>query len=157
MKLRNLLIWFKGVLKKIIGLVPKEPAVALSIRQPWAELILQGKKTIETRKWATKFRGEFYIHSPKTIDLEACKKFKIDPNSLVTGAFVGKAICENIIKYHTDEHFMSDQKKHQSGLYAHKKSKFGFLLRDIQRINPIPAKGSLNFFKVNLDSIIPQK
>jgi len=34
---------------------------ALSLKQPFAELILQGKKTIELRKWNTKFRGEFLI------------------------------------------------------------------------------------------------
>lgn len=158
MKLRNLSIWLKGViLEGISKLIPKETAVALSIRQPWAELILQGKKTIETRKWYTKFRGEFYIHAPKTIDLEACKKFKIDPNSLVTGALVGKAACENVVKYLTDEHFMSDQEKHQSDIYALKKSKFGFLLCGIQRITPIPAKGKLNFFQINIDSIISPK
>jgi len=66
-------------------------AYALSLRQPWAELILQGEKTIETRIWNTHFRGEFYIHTSKTIDKEACKRLGIDPDSFVTGAIVGKA------------------------------------------------------------------
>ena len=37
----------------------------LSVCQPFAELIVQGKKTIELRKWNTKFRGEFLIHAAK--------------------------------------------------------------------------------------------
>jgi delta-aminolevulinic acid dehydratase/porphobilinogen synthase len=32
----------------------------LSIKQPWAELILENKKTIEIRSWSTKFRGYFF-------------------------------------------------------------------------------------------------
>ena len=34
-----------------------EDMKALSIRQPWAELILQGRKTIELRTWKTCYRG----------------------------------------------------------------------------------------------------
>ena len=30
---------------------------ALSIRQPWAELIMQGRKTLELRTWRTNYRG----------------------------------------------------------------------------------------------------
>ena len=39
----------------------------LSVCQPFAELIVQGKKTIELRKWNTKFRGEFLVHAAKNI------------------------------------------------------------------------------------------
>jgi hypothetical protein len=31
------------------------------------ELVVSGKKTIELRKWNTKFRSEFLIHSSKRI------------------------------------------------------------------------------------------
>lgn len=33
---------------------------ALSIRQPWAWLILHAGKDIENRVWQTRFRGELY-------------------------------------------------------------------------------------------------
>jgi hypothetical protein len=36
---------------------------ALSIRQPWAFLILHSGKDIENRTWATRMRGPFYIHA----------------------------------------------------------------------------------------------
>jgi len=36
---------------------------ALSMKQPVPELILQKKKTIELRKWNTKFRGKFLLHA----------------------------------------------------------------------------------------------
>lgn len=38
---------------------------ALSIRQPWAWLILHGGKDIENRDWATRFRGRILIHASK--------------------------------------------------------------------------------------------
>lgn len=34
---------------------------ALSVQQPWAQLLLNGDKTIEVRSWATKHRGELLI------------------------------------------------------------------------------------------------
>ncbi|MDB0602340.1 ASCH domain-containing protein [Tenacibaculum maritimum] len=36
---------------------------ALSIKQPWASLIVHGIKDIENRTWKTHFRGRIYIHS----------------------------------------------------------------------------------------------
>ena len=48
----------------------------LSLKQPWAELILLGRKTIEVRKWNTAFRGEFLIHASGNTDEEA---MKLDP------------------------------------------------------------------------------
>lgn len=39
---------------------------ALSIKQPWASLIVHGIKDIENRTWATKHRGRIYVHSSGT-------------------------------------------------------------------------------------------
>lgn len=38
---------------------------ALSLTQPWATLIACGAKRIETRSWATDFRGPLAIHAAK--------------------------------------------------------------------------------------------
>ncbi|POA45534.1 hypothetical protein C1893_23040 [Pseudomonas sp. MPR-ANC1] len=37
----------------------------LSIRQPWAWLIIHGGKDIENRTWLTKFRGRLLVHASK--------------------------------------------------------------------------------------------
>jgi hypothetical protein len=42
------------------------PRRALSIRQPWAELILRGKKKIEVRSFATKIRGPVCLYASFT-------------------------------------------------------------------------------------------
>lgn len=39
---------------------------AISLKQPWASLVAEGKKTIETRKWPTKYRGIILIVSSKS-------------------------------------------------------------------------------------------
>lgn len=41
------------------------PTVCLSIRQPWAWLILHAGKDVENRTWPTKFRGPVLIHAAK--------------------------------------------------------------------------------------------
>lgn len=41
---------------------------ALSIRQPWASLIIDGVKDIENRTWRTKERGRILVHASKTYD-----------------------------------------------------------------------------------------
>jgi hypothetical protein len=38
---------------------------AISITQPWATLIAQGAKRIETRSWKTSYRGPLAIHASK--------------------------------------------------------------------------------------------
>lgn len=40
-----------------------DPIKALTIRQPWAQLIALGVKTIETRSWSTRYRGPLAIHA----------------------------------------------------------------------------------------------
>jgi hypothetical protein len=62
---------------------------ALSLKQPFAELILQGRKTIELRKWNTSFRGRFLIHASKVPDAQAMKKFGF--TDLPLGCILGQA------------------------------------------------------------------
>ncbi|MEE8465915.1 MAG: ASCH domain-containing protein [Dehalococcoidia bacterium] len=45
-----------------------KPQYALSIRQPWAHLIVSGEKDIENRPWHTGYRGRIYVHAGKTPD-----------------------------------------------------------------------------------------
>ena len=119
---------------------------ALSLKQPFAELILQGRKTIELRKWNTSFRGPFYIHASKTPDTEAMKRFGF--SSLPTGQLVGKAMLVEVKHYQNEAEHKADQNKHcgSSAWGAH-----GFVLSGIERISPIPLKGKLNFFETNLN------
>jgi len=63
----------------------------LSVSQPFANLIVHGKKTIELRRWNTNFRGEFLLHAPLSIMKVDCKRLKINQKNLIRGAIIGKA------------------------------------------------------------------
>ena len=122
----------------------------LSLKQPYAELIVSGKKTIELRTWNTKFRGEFLIQASKAVNKEACERNKIDPKSLITGAIIGKATLYDVKTYVSKNSFLRDKNKH----FADPNStnyKYGFLLKYAQRFRKsIPLLGKLGFFNVEL-------
>jgi len=123
----------------------------LSIKQPYADLIVSGKKSIELRTWNTKFRGEFLIHASKKIDKEACDINNIDSDSLAIGAILGKANLYDVKFYKNKNSFSRDRSKHlASSNYAD--HKYGFLLKNAKRFRkPIVKPGKLGFFNVELD------
>ena len=43
---------------------------ALTLRQPWASLVVAGIKDVETRTWRTNYRGRLGIHAGSGIDRE---------------------------------------------------------------------------------------
>lgn len=49
----------------------KKITKALTVKQPWTELIALGIKDVENRTWKTKFRGRVYLHSSKNRDLHS--------------------------------------------------------------------------------------
>ena len=124
----------------------------LSVCQPFAELIIQGKKTIELRKWNTKFRGEFLVHAAKNILIEDCKRMKIS-SSITTGSIIGKVKLTDVKKYESDKELKSDKKKHHS-LSDITKNKYGFILESPKKLRvPIPYSGKLNFFEFHPDEM----
>jgi hypothetical protein len=117
----------------------------LSLKQPFAELILQGRKTIELRKWNTHFRGEFLIHASKNSDEESMKKFGFE--KLPCGFILGKANLIDVRHYLNEEEFDKDKNLH---LASREWGDFGFMLNNVARIEPLPAKGKLNFWDFDL-------
>jgi hypothetical protein len=88
---------------------------ALSLKQPYAELLVSGRKTIEIRKWNTKFRGLFLVHASKNVNNEACTRLNIDPNILTTGAIIGQTILSAVKIYQNEGSFIKDNSKHFAG------------------------------------------
>ncbi|MDE1728460.1 ASCH domain-containing protein [Candidatus Nitrosotalea okcheonensis] len=124
----------------------------LSVSQPYADLIINGKKTIELRTWNTKFRGEFLIHAPIKIKDNACEKLGIDRSSLRTGVIIGKAEIYDVKLYDSIKALREDYNKHFA-TEEFLRHKYGFLLRKPHALRvPIPYKGSLGFFEVKIRS-----
>ena len=114
----------------------------LSVCQPFAELIVQGKKTIELRKWNTKFRGEFLVHAPQKIRLDECKRLKIQPEMTV-GAIIGKVELIDVREYENTAQIKIDSKKHLAS-NDESDNKYGFILQNPKQLRvPIPCNGQL--------------
>ena len=125
----------------------------LSIAQPFADLIISGKKSIELRNWNTNFRGEFLIHAPIKIRTNDCKRLKIN-KKLITGAIVGKATLHDVKKYNSIKEIKMDKKYHQAAKESYNK-KYGFILKKVKPFRiPIPWKGQLGFFEVKLPKTV---
>ena len=120
---------------------------AISIRQPWAELILQRRKTIELRTWETKIRGRIAIHAGKKVEQAACDHHGLDPAILARGALVGYVDIVEVI--HFDEEMweeLRDQHLAQDGFPG---DLVGWRLASPERLpKPLPVKGRMRFFDV---------
>ena len=117
-------------------------------------LVTFGEKTIELRKWNTKFRGEFLIHASKNIDIQACERLDIDIDKLTLGAIIGSAFLYDFKEYRNQEEFNKDKQKHFSIVTKYFDGyKYGFLIRNARMFKKsIPYPGKLRFFEVE-DSI----
>lgn len=67
---------------------------ALSIKQPWAALVVHGIKDIENRTWSTKRRGEVLIHASKAANQDIVDKYvekypEIAGTVEIRGAIIG--------------------------------------------------------------------
>jgi hypothetical protein len=120
----------------------------LSISQPFADLIISGKKSIELRNWNTNFRGEFLVHAPLKIRMDDVKRLKIN-KKFITGSIIGKVQLYDVKKYNSIKEIKLDQKFHFS-IKKFQTKTFGFLLKNAKPLRiPIPWKGQLGIFDVN--------
>lgn len=88
---------------------------ALTVKQPWADLIVTGAKDIENRTWQTKFRGRILIHAAKSIvpveDLLAYPLPALrreirnlsEVRNYMTGAIIGSVEVVDCVKNHPSE------------------------------------------------------
>jgi len=128
-------------------------ATAISIRQPWVELILEGRKTVEVRSWRTKHRGELFLHAGRAIDSTACQAYRIDPKALPRGALLGVAELVDCFEFDAGT-WEKDREKHLN-LGPFSVQLFGWILRNPQRIRPISYLGSLGLMKVPVARLVP--
>lgn len=73
---------------------PDHNLIALGVRQPWAELIIRGQKTLEVRSTGTRVRGPIYLYAskkPATIPaaMAAARRFELALDELQTGQIIG--------------------------------------------------------------------
>ena len=124
----------------------------LSIKEPFASLIAQSLKKIETRSFKTNYRGELYIHASMTkhkMDNE--RKTKI--LSLLPKDYElkeGNIICKVNLKdcIYMDEEFINNIKKDKLEYLCgrYEVGRYAWIISDVKVINEIPAKGKLGIW-----------
>ena len=129
--------------------------LALSIRQPWAWMILHGGKDVEKRDWPThQVRGRVLIHAAKTMSAEEWRhawNFSRGTDAPVKASLAGLT-RENIQRggiigsveiyacvTHSPSHWFV--------------GKHGFLLRDPRPLPFAPWRGMPGFFDVPVEEL----
>lgn len=119
---------------------------ALSIRQPWASLIVAGIQTIENRTTLKNYRGPVWVHAGKKVDKEAflwlermlgplfCQAInsKLD---YPTGGIIGRVEIYDCVEHSSSAWFTGPH---------------GFLLRHPLQVDFYPCPGRLGFFDVEV-------
>lgn len=112
---------------------------AISIRQPWAWLIVHGYKDVENRTRRTSIRGPVLIHASQTPDpllndiLEVMAGFGVTDPDLQYGGIVGRATIVDCVTESDSEWF---------------EGPVGYVLDDPQPLPFWPCPGQLGFFEV---------
>ena len=118
---------------------------ALSVRQPWAWLIVNGYKDIENRDWSTNVRGRVWIHAGvhRVTQLEyelflydcAAKRITKYPklDQFQTGGIVGSAEIVDCVTKCKSYWFQG---------------KYGFVLKNSRKTRFRPMRGQLGFFEI---------
>ncbi|MGE0827261.1 MAG: ASCH domain-containing protein [Candidatus Binatia bacterium] len=122
-------------------------AKALSIRQPWAELILQGRKNIEVRTWATRHRGELWLHAGTRHDSRALLRFNLTDNDLTFGALVGKCEIYSCVEF-TAETWDRWRVQHLNEGSLNER-RYAWFIRNPVRITPKRLKGRLGLMQID--------
>lgn len=120
---------------------------ALSIRQPWAWLIINGGKDIENRSWKTNFRGRVLVHAAKGMTLAEYEDaslrvaMAINPRIqipafevLARGGIIGSVEIVDCVQKSDSPWFMGP---------------YGFVLCNREPLHFQPLKGALGFFNVS--------
>jgi len=117
---------------------------ALSIRQPWAWLVVNGYKDIENRTWSTNFQGRIYVHAgQRTVadDYPGQREYItragiVIPFHLARGAIIGEVTITGCLSASDSPWFCGP---------------YGFILEDpVAYETPIPWRGQLGFFQVDI-------
>ena len=129
--------------------------VALSVKQPWAALLVAGLKSVEVRTWSTRRRGRVLIHAGKVIDARPAGWALITTPELLDlarfrGGVVGVADLADCVAYPTAEAFTADAERHRNAPdWFRPEGLFGFVFQNARPIAYHACPGRTLFFAVN--------
>src|SRR5689334_8116307 len=120
---------------------------ALTIRQPWAELIVSGQRAFEVRSWKPDYTGWILVHAGKRLDEEAMRRLNIRAHDLALGAIIGKVRIDACIEF-TEQSWENLRPQHMEWS-AYRPGMFGWHLSEATKFQqPISWSGSLGLFEI---------
>jgi len=119
----------------------------LSIKQPWAQLIIEGAKDVEVRSWTNSYRGPIWIHTGQKIDDYAMTRFR--RTDLFTGGLVGYANLQGIRPFCSSSWLAWRERHCDNADFNEELAKYGWILRDAKAlVPPIHVKGRTGLFRL---------
>jgi uncharacterized protein (UPF0264 family) len=128
---------------------------ALSLKQPWAALLVHGLKKIEVRRWSTLRRGRVLIHAARLPDMRREAWAHVTPGveatALLRGGIIGAADLVDCMTYSSRTAFNRQRGEHlnEPGWFTHAPL-FGFVFRDATLLPFQRCAGALHFFPVEV-------
>lgn len=140
-------------LRKKRGGVMSGSVFALSIKQPWAGLILAGVKTVEIRTWSTAIRGRVLIHAASRPDErpEAWKWVteEVKPFTQLHRGIIGEAILSGCVIYREKSVFHADQLRHWNDPeWFQSPQMYGFEFTQPKVLSFRACRGYVRFFHI---------
>jgi hypothetical protein len=138
-----------------------EVLYALSIKQPWATLVVHQLKTIEVRGWSTRRRGRVLIHAGQAPDRRpegwALLPAELRPWANLCGGIVGEADLVDCLLYANREVFLADRPRHLNDpSWFRGRRLYGFLFANARPCPFRPCPGALFFFPLPGDILLQQ-
>jgi uncharacterized protein (UPF0264 family) len=126
---------------------------ALSLKQPWATLLVHGLKSIEVRSWPTARRGPILIHAARVCDHrpEAWAKLPLELHSAarLLGGIVGQGRLTDCVSYGAPREFAADQPLHLNDpSWFQPPRLFGFKFAELTPLAFQPCPGWVRFFRM---------
>ncbi|HZD66078.1 MAG TPA: ASCH domain-containing protein [Acidimicrobiales bacterium] len=116
---------------------------ALTVRQPWASLIMAGDKDVENRSFATTHRGRLAIHAAARPDPEglASHAHLLD-SDYPLAAVLGTVVLVDVVRGHHSEWAIPDC--------------WHWVLADPEPLaDPVPLDGQQGLWDLDLDHLVP--
>lgn len=124
---------------------------ALTIKEPFASLIKNKVKHVETRSFKTNYRGEIYIHAGISKDnLKRTDVMNlIDDSKLSFGNIICK--CTLVDCVYMDEEFIKQIKKDKIEFICgnYQIGRYAWILDNVEEVKEIPIKGKLGIWNFN--------
>jgi hypothetical protein len=131
----------------------QHPEYALSLKQPWAALLVHGRKTIEVRRWPTARRGRVLIHAARVSDVRLEAWALVPPElrdaAQQVGGIIGVGELTGCLAYRSVELFAADQSRHLNDpSWYQTPVLYGFTFVNCTPLAFRPYPGWMRFFPV---------